>query len=488
MIRLFGSVIFRLAIGYGALVIGAMAMISAVLYFETVGVLSRGIDAKLVNNSARLSQRLENDGIDRLGTYITELLHDGVEQDTEDYLLLDPEGRKVAGNLGSGDGNALPFDRPSDRRVMRYDRPSASRVLPHRFADGTVLVVGRDMNDMAEIRQLVIRALAVGGGMTLLLAVGGAFLFRRQLEHRIAAIRRTALEIEAGDLSRRISVPEAADEFTRLSLDINHMLDRIQHLMEGVRDVSNAIAHDLRTPLSRIRSLLDEALRPGKRPALLSDAAGEAIRAIDGLIIVFDKLLQIAEAESGTRRQSFRPIALGDVVTDVVELYDASAEAKGMALVLDVDGEPMAIGDMDLLRSAAANLIDNALKYAGSGAKVGVRATQERDTVSIVVEDDGPGIPRDERAKVITRFYRLDRSRSLPGNGLGLPIVAAISKLHGGTFSLEDAHPGLIARIVLPRASAAALESGYVTERARAPSPHPGRGTLMNNRRSKARA
>ena len=488
MIRLFGSVTFRLATGYGALVIGAMAMISAVLYFETVGVLSRGIDAKLVNNSERLSQRFESDGVDRLGKYITELLHDGIDQDTEDYLLLDPEGRKVAGNLGSWDGNALPFDRPSDRGVVRYDHPSTSRVLPHRFADGTVLVVGRDMNDVAEIRRLVIRALAVGGGITLLLAAGGAFLFRGQLEHRIAAMRRTALEIEAGDLSRRIPVPEAADEFTRLSLDINHMLDRIQRLMEGVRDVSNAIAHDLRTPLSRIRSLLDEALQPGKRPLLLADAAGEAIRAIDGLIVVFDKLLQIAEAESGTRRQSFRPISLGEVVTDVVELYDASAEAKGMALLADIDGEPTTIGDMDLLRSAAANLIDNALKYAGGGAKVGVRVTQERDTVSIVVEDDGPGIPREEKAKVTTRFYRLDRSRSLPGNGLGLPIVAAISKLHGGTFSLEDAHPGLIARIVLPRANAAALESANATERAREPSPIPGRGTRMDHGRSKASA
>jgi signal transduction histidine kinase len=228
------------------------------------------------------------------------------------------------------------------------------------------------------------------------------------------------------------------------------MLDQIQRLMEGVRDVSNAIAHDLRTPLSRIRSLLDEAIRPGTTRERLTKRASAAIRGIDELITVFDKLLQIAEAESGTRRQSFRPVALKEIITNVVELYDATAEAKGIRLSTEVEGEPTALGDKDLLASATANLVDNALKYAGSSATVQVRATQGRDTVSIVVQDDGPGIPSEERSKVVRRFYRLDRSRSLPGNGLGLPIVTAISHLHSGTFSFGDASPGLIARIVLP--------------------------------------
>jgi signal transduction histidine kinase len=308
------------------------------------------------------------------------------------------------------------------------------------------------MQDVQQIEQLVLRALVIGGAIAVLLAIGGALLFRQQLEQRVAAIRRTALEIEAGDLSRRIPVSDADDEFTRLNRDINHMLDQIQHLMVGVRDVSNSIAHDLRTPLGRIRSMLDEALRPAATREQLSETAGAAIREIDELITVFDKLLQIAEAESGTRRQLFQPVRLREIITDVVELYDAAAEEKGIALVMENhDGEPTTLGDKDLLASAAANLIDNALKYADSKATVRVRATEERNTVSLVVQDDGPGIPAEERAKVLARFYRLDRSRSLPGNGLGLPIVVAISHLHGGTLSLEDAGPGLIARIVLPR-------------------------------------
>jgi signal transduction histidine kinase len=438
--------------GYGALVLGAVALLSAVLYFGTVGVLSRGIDAKLLAISERLTNHFETRGNAALQQEIHQLLRDGVDQDTEVYLLLGPEGQKIVGNLSAWTSSNLPLDRLTDQAVTRYDRPSISRLLSHELPNGATLVVGRDMQDVQQIEQLVLRALIVGGAIAVLLAIGGAVLFRQQLEQRVAAIRRTALEIEAGDLSRRIPVSDADDEFTRLNRDINHMLDQIQHLMVGVRDVSNAIAHDLRTPLGRIRSLLDEALRPGTTREQLSETAGAAIRGIDELITVFDKLLQIAEAESGARRQLFQPIRLKEIITDVVELYDAAAEEKGITLVIeDHDGEPGTLGDKHLLASAVANLIDNALKYAGGTATVRIRATEERNTVSLVIQDDGPGIPAEERAKVTTRFYRLDRSRSLPGNGLGLPIVVAISHLHGGTLFLEGAGPGLIARIVLPR-------------------------------------
>jgi signal transduction histidine kinase len=439
-----------LALGYGALVVGAMVVISAVLYFGTVGVIGRGIDAKLFTISQRLTDHFEARGIDALQQEIQELLTDGIDQDTEVYLLLDPEGRKIVGNL-SASGSRTPLDRLTDQSVTRYGGRSTSRLLPRRLSNGAVLVVGRDLQDLHEIEQLVLRSLFLGGGIALVLAIGGAVLFRGLLERRVAAIRRTALEIESGDLSHRIPVADAADEFTRLNRDINRMLDRIQQLMDGVRDVSNAIAHDLRTPLGRIRSLLDEALRPGKTREQLRETAQASIQGIDELIAVFDKLLQIAEAESGARRQCFLPVALKEIITNVVELFDATAEANGVALATDFDGEPTTHGDKELLTSATANLLDNALKYAGSAATVRVRAQQDQETVSIVVQDDGPGIASEEREKVVRRFYRLDRSRSLPGNGLGLPIVAAISHLHGGRLSLEDACPGLIARIVLPR-------------------------------------
>jgi signal transduction histidine kinase len=452
MTKLFNTVAFRLAMGYGALVLGAMAVISAVLYFGTVGVLDRETDAKLVATSDRLTKHFATRGNAALQREIQQLLTDGLDQDTEVYLLVSPDGEKLVGNLSGWTNDKITLDRLEDQTITRYGRPSVSRLLPHELPNGATLVVGRDMGDLREIEQLVLRALVFGSATAVLLAIGGAVVFRRQLEDRVAAIRRTVLEIEAGDLSRRIPVSDARDEFTLLNRDINHMLDQIESLMDGIKSVSNAIAHDLRTPLGRIRSMLDGVLRPGTTRAELSEKASAAIRGIDELTTVFDKLLQIAEAESGTRRQSFQPIALKEITRDIVELYDATAEANGIALVVDDnDSDPTALGDKDLLASATANLIDNALKYSGRMATVRVGATEERHTVSIVVQDNGPGIPAEERAKVTTRFYRLDRSRSLPGNGLGLSIVAAISHLHGGMLSLDDAGPGLIARITLPR-------------------------------------
>ena len=451
MLRLFNTVAFRLALGYGILVLATVAVISTILYLGTVGVIGREIDARLSGELDRLNKRFEERGVAGVEQGIQELLTDGIDTDTEVYLLVGPDGKKMIGNIDPVTGNAMPLDRLTYRKVIRNDKSSVSRLLPHELPNGAFLIVGRDMQDIHDINQLVLRSLAIGGVLGIVIAIGGAVLFRHQLEHRVAAIRHTVLEIEAGDLGRRIPVLDSNDEFTRLNHDINHMLDQIQHLMEGVRNVSNAIAHDLRTPLGRIRSLLDEALRDDRTRGKLSSAATNAIRQIDDLTIVFDKLLQIAEAESGTRRQSFEPVELKEIVTDVVEFYDAAAEAKGIRLTIGIEGEPTALGDRDLLASATANLVDNALKYAGSAATVRVRAVQDRSTVSIVVQDNGPGIPAEEREKVMTRFYRGDQSRSLPGNGLGLPIVSSISHLHAGTFALEDASPGLRALIVLPR-------------------------------------
>jgi len=455
MARFWGTVAFRLALSYGLLAIGSMSVISVAFYFGTVGVLERSTDAKLLSLSKRLVDHFESRGDEGLRQEIQQLLVDGIDQDTEVYLLVAPDGRKIVGNIFGWTQKSAPLDSLTDMAVMRNGRPSFSRLLPRPLSDGSILVVGRDLQDKREIERLVWHSLLAGGAVALPLAIGGALLFRRQLEHRVGAIRRTALEIEAGDLSRRIPIPDVEDEFARLNRDINRMLDRIEHLMDGVRHVSNAIAHDLRTPLGRIRSRLEEALSPGDS-AELAGTARFAIQQVDELIQMLDRLLQIAEAESGARRQSFAPVLLASVVSDVVELYDATAEAEGITLTSEIEGRPIVLGDKNLLTSALANLIDNALKYAGSGSTVQVRAIEERDTVSVIVQDNGPGIPPTERARVVDRFYRLDQSRSLPGNGLGLSIVTAIASLHWGELDLADASPGLIARIVLPRADVVA--------------------------------
>jgi signal transduction histidine kinase len=455
MTRFWGTVAFRLALGYGLLAIGSMSVISAAFYFGTVGVLARSTDAKLISISSRLADHYETRGDEGLRHEIQQLLADGIEQDTEVYLLVAPGGQKMIGNISGWTMATAPLDQLTDVKVLRYGRPSLSRLLPRLLADGSILVVGRDMQDQREIEQLVWRALLAGGVVALVLAIGGALLFRRQLEHRVGAIRRTARQIEAGDLTRRIPISGVEDEFARLNRDINSMLDRIEHLMNGVRHVSNAIAHDLRTPLGRIRSRLEEALRPGSSTAQFAETGRFAIQQVDELIQMLDNLLQIAEAESGARRQSFTLVRLSQVVSDVVELYDAAAEEAEITLVSKINGDPLTLGDKNLLTSAVANLVDNALKYAGAGATVLVRAAPDRDTVSILIKDDGPGIPAAERSRVVERFYRLDRSRSLPGHGLGLSIVSAIASLHRGRLCLEDGAPGLSARIILPRADLA---------------------------------
>jgi signal transduction histidine kinase len=222
-------------------------------------------------------------------------------------------------------------------------------------------------------------------------------------------------------------------------------------LMDGVRHVSNAIAHDLRTPLSRVRSTLDDALRHNNSPSVLSEAAHSAIDGIDDLILVFNKLLQIAEAESGMRTASFEAVDLARILRDIVELYDAAAEESRVQLRIASESPVWASGDRDLLASAVASLIDNAIKYAGGGATVEVSAQAEPQGVVISVQDNGPGIPIDELPRVTERFYRLDQARSLPGNGLGLAIVAAIAQLHAGQLRLEDGNPGLRASIFLPK-------------------------------------
>jgi signal transduction histidine kinase len=449
MIRLPRSLAFRLAVGYGALVAGAMVAVAAVLYLGTVGVIERGIETKLRAVSAQMTRKFDATGA--LQAEIQRALADNVDQDTEVYALLNRDGVRIVGNI-SGIGGVLP-DGLSDRSVTRYGRPSLSRLLPRKLSNGDTLIVGRDLADLNEIKQLVVSSLLISLGFALLLATGGAILFRRQLERRIAAIRRIATDIAAGDLTRRIPDSGGEDEFTRLNQSINHMLDRNERLMNGVRDVSNAIAHDLRTPLQRIRALLDEGV---SAPGDLHERARDAIEGIHELTGLLDKLLQIAEAEAGSRRRSFRRVALRDVITDVAELYDATAEANGATLRTEAADEAVAFGDKDLLAVATANLIDNALKYGGPGASVQIRATHDHTSVSILVQDDGPGIPPGERDRVVTRFYRLDRSRTLPGNGLGLAIVNAIAELHGGALRLDDAAPGLIARIVLPR-----FEPGY---------------------------
>ena len=452
MARLWDSVTFRIALIYGALMVASLTVISFVFYLGTVDIQAHIIDQRLMTSSASLTAEYQAQGAAGMQKEIGHLLNDGVYQDTEVYQLLDPKGQKLAGNLTAWPAADTRFDMLVTQQVIRYSSPSSSRLLWHRLPDGSVLAVGRDLHDANRVKLLIIRSLAIGVCIALLLAFGGAYFVRRQITRNIATIRHTAQEIQAGNLHRRIPVAPADDEFMRLSRDINQMLDRIEQLMDGVRHVSNTIAHNLRTPLGRTRAQLDEALRHHREASPISEAAAAAIQEIDALIVVFERLLQIAEAESGTRRRPFEAVPLNALVTDVVELYDAMAETRGMTLASEVRGAPAVLGDRHLLSAAVANLVENAIKYADGSPGIRVVVEEGPQQVSITVEDKGPGVPAGELGRVTERFYRLESRK--PGSGLGLSIVTAIAYLHQGRLQLEDAAPGLRARIVLPRQGA----------------------------------
>jgi signal transduction histidine kinase len=447
--KLTKSIATRLALGFAVLVAEAILVASGVFYFGTVGVMDRRIDGKITAISNRLMDSFKNRPIEELAKQIELELHDGIDSDTEMFLVVSPSGQRVVGNLTAVPAATRPLGQVVTDEVTREGKRTMGRMIVQQLPDGGFLYVGRDLSEQRSISDLVLKALVAGAGASVLVLVLGALLFRHQIEKRIGEIRRTAARIEAGDLTQRIPV-SSEDEFGRLSVDINRMLDRIGHLMDGVRHVSNAIAHDLRTPLGRIRSGLDEAVRHEATAASLSEAAGAAIEGIDELILVFEKLLQIAAAESGMRTKSFEAVDLNAIAKDMVELYDATAEERQVSLRPAGGGAVLAAVDRNLVASAVASLIDNAIKYAGPGATVEVGAYAQPQSVAIVVRDNGPGIPAPERPRVTERFYRLDHSRNLPGNGLGLSIVSAIATLHGGALQLEDAAPGLLARLTFP--------------------------------------
>jgi signal transduction histidine kinase len=428
-------------------------LIAAVFYFGTVGVLSRSIDSKIRAISDRLVTTYADRPIADLTREIARELTDGIDSDTEIFLVTSASGQIIAGNLSQAPAqDRTTLGQLLNVEVLRNGIPSSARLIVRALPQGGTLYVGRDSSEQRSIGELVRHALEAALALALVLVVTGGYVFRQLVESRINQIRRTAHAIEAGDLNQRIPV-SGDDEFARLAHDVNRMLDRIEQLMNGVRQVSNAIAHDLRTPLTRVRTRLDASLRHNATAAGLSDAARTAIDEIDGLITVFNKLLQIAEAESGLRTETFAEVDCGRIIQNMVDLYDAAAEEKEVRLKVSGNSQVWVRGDSDLLSSAVASLLDNAIKYAGSGTTVELRAANTSGGAEIIVEDDGAGVSDEELPRLVERFYRVDRSRSEPGNGLGLAIVSAIATLHGGSLELANSRPGLRAVIQLPALS-----------------------------------
>ncbi len=374
------------------------------------------------------------------------------------YLLTDALGEPLVGNVAELPPALNNQEGFGETRYQGPDGGERRRALARVYAlpNGFRLLVGHDLGDRARIGAVMVRTLALSLVLFAGLAALGALFVARRVLRRIDAMNVAARALMAGDLAERLPVNGSGDELDRLAIGLNQMLARIADLMTGLREVSDNIAHDLRTPLTRLRNHAEEALRFGDEKADYRAALTRTIEESDGLIRVFDALLMIARAEAGADRAGVARVDVGEVVADVAELYEPLAEEKGFDL--RVDSEPgLAIeGRRELIGQALANLIDNALKYGASapacGGEIRVGARREGGEIVVEVADRGPGVAAQDRERVFDRFVRLESARSRPGSGLGLSLVAAVARLHGGAVRLDDNAPGLKVRLSLPAA------------------------------------
>jgi signal transduction histidine kinase len=376
------------------------------------------------------------------------------------YLLTTRSGEIIVGNIeppteGPAAGPAL-VETPYQRHGEPGEHPALMRLFL--IPGGFRLLIGHDIEDHQVLRDILRRALGVSlFWLALVGALGGLFVAHRMLE-RVDVMSASARRIMAGDLHERLAVTGAGDELDRLAENFNAMLERISELMSGLREVSDNIAHDLKTPLTRLRNRAEAALRGGGENGAHREALHAVIEESDGLIRVFNALLMIARAEAGYSSDNMTTYDADAVVGDIAEMYEPVAEEQGVRLESATEAGLAVNGSRELLGQAVVNLVDNALKYGASGEnpRIDVGARRAGDRIEITVADHGPGIDAKDRERVTGRFVRLENSRSRPGSGLGLSMAAAVARLHHGALRIEDNAPGLRVVLSLPSARAAA--------------------------------
>lgn len=379
------------------------------------------------------------------------------------YAIASPTGELIAGNIASLQPGVLDAEGWS-AVSFRYERIGEQTDESHRalaqvvfLPNGMRLMVGRDIGEREQVRGLVRQALVMALAIMFVGALAIWFFVGRRALRRIDHMSEASKKILAGDLSQRLPVNGSGDEFDRLSLSLNIMLGRIERLNEGLRQVSDNIAHDLKTPLTRLRNRAEAALADGS-PAAQHDALEEMIADSDQLIRTFNALLMISRVEAGSSTAQMSDVDLSGLAQDATELYEPVAEEEGIRLTPQIAPGIKIRGNRELLAQALSNLIDNAVKYVGDVPTPEITVTLSRsgDQVRLAVADNGPGVPANRRDDVVKRFVRLDESRSKPGTGLGLSLVQAVAALHGGQLLLDDASPqardkpGLAAIMALP--------------------------------------
>ena len=446
----------RLSIAY-TLAFGILAVI--LIFYMTGGAVDylRQQFRQSINEEILSLERIYRDR--GLNGMIREMERRSHAPDANLYVVIGPDGRILAGNVLAVDPEVLARtgwqDHPFEYESLVDDDDDRSNRAVARIMElpnGMRILIGQDIGEPERFRDVVRRALSLSMGMMLLAAILIWFFVGRRALKRIDMVSRSTERILAGDRSERLPVVGSNDEFDRLSGRMNLMLDRISLLDEGLRNVSDSIAHDLKTPLTRLRNKADQAVgarSDERRQELLSEIIVEA----DQLIKTFNALLMISRVEAGSHVAELQELDLSELLNDVAELYEPVAEEEDVAFEVGIPGKLRVSANRELLSQAVTNLIDNALKYGrpekGKG-HISLSAVCSKGWVTIAVTDNGPGIPGDKYDAVKERFARLDESRSKPGNGLGLALVDAIAKIHGGKLEFGDAAPGLEAKLTLP--------------------------------------
>ena len=436
--------VFRLTLAYMALFGASAIALFVFIYWSTLGFLERQTNAVIDAEIDGLSEQYERRGMIGLADIINErVMRD--EEHRSVYLLADAIGRPVAGNVPYWPQNLTDTSEWVDFVRAGTQTPVRAKIL--RVGQGFRLLVGRDIRELREIDQILRRASVYGLTLTMGLSLLAGIFMALGSQRRLAELNRTTRQIIAGDLRRRAPVRGSKDEHDELAANINAMLDQIETLLEGMRHVGDSVAHDLRSPLTRLRNRL-ETMASAEQPRRedLLDCAKQ----VDHVLDTFNALLRIARVESGAHRSAFAAVDLSRIVADVCELYQAAADERSLTLTCECTDVVEVFGDRELLAQALTNLLDNAIKYTPAGGTVGVKLERTSDVAKVSVADSGPGVPEADRERVLHRFMRLDQSRSQPGNGLGLALVKAVAVQHHGKLTLGDNAPGLIVTLELP--------------------------------------
>jgi len=455
--RLLRTNAFRIAAGYFVLFAASVLALLAFVSLATADFIERQTEATINAEIRGLATQYDQNGLSGLADLINARIA-GQQIRATIYLIVDKGLAPVAGNLSAWP-EATPLrpgwiSFPIDARDSGLHQASAGVASVLTLRDGYRLLVGRDLRDIEAFRSRINWTLVGAAAATVALGLAGALFSTRNILRRVEALNRTSERIIHGDFAQRVPLDGSGDEFDQLSANLNAILERIERLMTGMRQVTENIAHDLRTPLARLRARLEITLLERPDAARAIEALRETIAEADRLLATFNALLKIAEAETASRRHALALVDLAEIARSMAELYEPVAEEKGLVLTVDTDPVIAVRGDRLLLSQAVVNLLDNALKYAPAGT-IRLSARREGACARLEVADRGPGIPRDRREAVFDRFVRLESSRSTPGNGLGLSLVQAVATLHGGRVWLEEtnpgsANPGVTAIVTLP--------------------------------------